>query len=92
MPTFLILSPLADDDSFLPGVPLHIDDCHDMDGALLFIELLHDHFGAVGNLLVIVEQQFLADYLRDEKRAGLSVSASCRRMAAIPEVVPQSAS
>ncbi len=35
--------------------------------ALFLVEFLHNNFGAVRNLFVVIEEQFLADNFRDEE-------------------------
>ena len=41
-----------------------------MDRLFLFFKFLHYHLGAVWHLLVIIQEYFFADYLRDEEPCG----------------------
>ena len=65
-----LLAPLADQDTLL-GITLDVDDGHDMDRGVLLVELLDEHLGRIGNLLVIVEKELLADDLGDEETGRL---------------------
>ena len=57
---------MADDDSFL-RIALHIDDRTDMDVLLRFLKAFYADLHTVGNLLVVEEQDLLADNLTDEE-------------------------
>ena len=53
------------------GVALYIDDGHDMYGLLLLVEFFDYDLRGVGHLLIVVEEQLLADDLCDEESGWL---------------------
>ena len=60
---------MSDEDGSL-RLSLHIYDGSDAVHALFLLIALHGHFAAVGYLFLVVEQEFLADNLADEKAHG----------------------
>ena len=63
------LALMADDDAFL-RVALDIDDGIDVDVRVIFLERLDADLDAVGYLLIVVEQNLFANYLRHEESCG----------------------
>ena len=53
---------MTNNDTLL-GVTLHIDDGIDMDALVLLLKTLYTHLNRVGDLLVIVEENLLANDL-----------------------------
>ena len=61
---------MADDDALL-RVALDVDDGIDMYLTVVLLEALHDDLYGVGYLLIVIEENLLADDFRDEEAGGL---------------------